>query len=78
MFIDEPIESQYFKTLPYISIGRAVQYSTDGNSICEEVVLTSFNKASWDEDNILDQIYRSKYIRIIIVMILFLYSYSII
>ena len=30
---------------------------SDGNSVCGDAVLNSFNKASRDEDNILDQIY---------------------
>ena len=29
---------------------------SDGNSFCEDVVLDSFNKASKDEDDILEQI----------------------
>ena len=29
----------------------------DGNIFCRDVFLESFNKASRDEDNILDQIY---------------------
>ena len=31
---------------------------SDGNSFCGDVVTGSFNKISWDEDNILDQIYK--------------------
>ena len=42
---------------------------SDGNSFAGDVVLESFNKASQDEDNILDQIYKSKYVRIFIMMI---------
>ena len=30
---------------------------SDGNSFGGDVVLNSFNKASWDEENILDQVY---------------------
>ena len=45
---------------------------SDGNSFCGDVALDSFKKASWDEDNILDQIYASKYVWIFIMMILFL------
>ena len=45
---------------------------SDGNSFYGDVVSDSFNKISRDEDNILDQIYSSKYIRIIIMMILIL------
>ena len=33
---------------------------SDGNSFCGDVVLDSFNKASRDEDQILDQIYHFK------------------
>ena len=33
---------------------------SDGNSFCGDVVLDSFNKASRDEDNILDQIYKKQ------------------
>ena len=47
---------------------------SDGNSFYRDVVLDSFNKVSWDEDNILDQIYKSKYARIIFMMILILYN----
>ena len=42
----------------------------DGNSHCEDVVLDSFNKTIWDEDYILDQIYRSKYVLIISMMLI--------
>ena len=45
---------------------------SDGNSICGDVVLNSFNKASRDEDNILDKVYKSKYVRIFIMKILIL------
>ena len=34
---------------------------SDGNSFCGDVVLESFNKASQDEDKILDQIFKSKH-----------------
>ena len=37
---------------------------SDGNSICGDAVLNSFNQAFWDEGNILDQVYESKYVRI--------------
>ena len=42
--------------------GGAVVYwyslmQSDGNIFCGDVVLYSFNKASRDEENILDQIY---------------------
>ena len=45
---------------------------SDGKSFCGDVVLNSFNKASRDKDNILDQVYKSKYVRIFIMMILIL------
>ena len=47
---------------------------SDGNSFCGDVVLDSFNKASRDEDNTLDQEYKSKYVRIFIMMILILFN----
>ena len=47
---------------------------SDGNSIFGHVVLDSFNNGSRDEDNILYQIYKSKYVRIIIMMISILYD----
>ena len=47
---------------------------SDGNSFGGDVVLNSFNKASWDEDNILDQVYKSKYVRIFNMMIWILYN----
>ena len=47
---------------------------SDGNSFCWDIVLNSFNKASRDEDNILDQVYKTKYVRIFIMMISILYN----
>ena len=47
---------------------------SDGNSIYGDVVLATFNKASRDEENILDQKYKNKYVRIIFTMILILYN----
>ena len=47
---------------------------SDGNSFCGDVVLNSFNKSSRDEDNILDQVYQSKYVLIFIMIILVLYN----
>ena len=44
---------------------------SDGNGFCGNVVLDSFNK---DEDNILDQMYKSKYVRIFIMMILIIFN----
>ena len=46
---------------------------SDGNRFCGDVVLDNFNKASWDEDNISDQIYKSKYVRIFF-MVLIIYN----
>ena len=43
---------------------------SDGNSFCGVVVSDSFNKTSRHKDKILEQMYKSKYIRIIIMMIL--------
>ena len=42
----------------------------DGNSFGGDVVSGSFNETFRDEDNILDQVYNSKYVRIILSMIL--------
>ena len=39
---------------------------SDGNSFGGDAVLDSFNKAIRDEDNILVQVYKSKYVRIFI------------
>ena len=47
---------------------------SDGNSFGGHVVLNSLKKASRDEENILDQVYESKYVRIFIIMILILYD----
>ena len=47
---------------------------SDGSSFCEDVVLDSFNMVSRDEDNILEQIYKSKYVRILIMRIFMLYN----
>ena len=44
-----------------------------GNSSGGDVVLDSFNKVSREEDNILDQMYKRKYVHIIIMMILILF-----
>ena len=44
------------------------------NSFYRDVVSDSFNKTSRDEDNILDQIYESKYVWSIIMMISILYN----
>ena len=68
--LDDPLIYVYFLL---VFFSYSVMQS-DGNSFCGDVVSDSFNKASGDEDNILDQIYKSKYVRIIIMMILILYN----
>ena len=45
-----------------------------GIVFCGDVVSDSFNKTSWDKDNILAQMYENKYVLIIIMMILILYN----
>ena len=47
---------------------------SDGNSFCGNDVLDSINKSFRDEDNILDQVYKSKYVRIFNRMIFILYN----
>ena len=47
---------------------------SDGNSLCGDVVSDSFHKASPDEENVFKKIYRSKYVRILIMKILNLKS----
>ena len=47
---------------------------SDGNIFCGDVVSYSINKTSRDEDNLLYQIYKSKYVRNISMMILNLYN----
>ena len=47
---------------------------SDGNSISGDGVLDNFNRAHLDEFNILHQIYKSKYVRTIFMMILILYN----
>ena len=47
---------------------------SDGNSFDGDVVSDSFNKTFLDEDNISYQIFKSKYVCIIIIMILVLYK----
>ena len=63
----------YTKFISSLFMYRAV-IQLDGKSFCGDFVWDSFNKASRDEDNIVDQIYKSKYIRIIIIMISILYN----
>ena len=43
---------------------------SDWNHLFRDVVLDSFNNASRDEDNNLDQIYESEYVRTIFIVIL--------
>ena len=47
---------------------------SDGNSFCGDVVSYNFTKTSRDEYNILYKIYKSKYVLIIIIMIIILYN----
>ena len=47
---------------------------SDGNSFCGDVVLDGFNEIFRDEDNILDSIYKSKNVHIIIMMASILYN----
>ena len=47
---------------------------SDGNNFGGDVVSYIFNKTFRDEDNNLDQIYKSKYVRIIYLVILILYD----
>ena len=47
---------------------------SDGNSFGGYIVLDSFNNASGDEYNIVEQIYVNKYVRIFIMMILDLHN----
>ena len=54
----------------FLKLFCSVMQSEDGNSFCGDVVLGSFKKSSMLEGNILDQIYRSKYDRINLMMIL--------
>ena len=49
---------------------------SDGNKFCGDVVSGSFNKIYHDEEKILDQIYKSKYVCIIIMMILIIILYE--
>ena len=71
--------SLYKKTIDIITTRLLIfrRYSvmqSDGNGFDGDVVSDSFNKASRDEDNLLDKIYNSKYIRLIIMMILIIYN----
>ena len=54
-----------------------IMYSVmkDGNSFRGDVVSNGFNKTSWDEENILEQIQESKYLRYILIIILILYTF---
>ena len=62
------------QSLPSISLHKYSVMQSDGNSIGGDVFSGSFNKTSQDEENILDQLYKRKYVRIINVMILILYN----
>ena len=41
---------------------------SDGNSFCGDVISDTFNKASRDEDNILELIYKKKYVYVIFML----------
>ena len=59
-------------SLPEIPGNNLVVYSlmqSDGNSFYEVVISDSFNKTSRDKDNILNQIFKSRFVRIIFMMI---------
>ena len=47
---------------------------SDGNSLFGDIVLESFIKVSLDEENILDQAFKKKYVRITSMMICILYN----
>ena len=53
---------------------RILFFTKEDDSCCGDIVLDSFNKAYRDEENILGQIYKSNCVRIILMMILFLYN----
>ena len=57
----------------YFKMDYSVMQS-DGNSIGGDVVSDSFNKTLRDEENILEQIFKSQYGCINIIMILILYN----
>ena len=64
-------------TVNLSTLQHTVLYSvmqSDENSKSGDVVLNSFNRAFWVEYNILDQIYKNKYVRTILMMILILYN----
>ena len=54
--------------------GKYNVMQSDGNSFHRDVVSDSFNETSRDENSMSDQIYVSKYVRSIIMMILILYN----
>ena len=54
-----------------MSAKYSVMQSDAWNSFGGDAVSEKFNKTCRDEDNILEQIYKSKYVRIIIMMIFY-------
>ena len=69
------IEHQLIKNrIEHLYSSTYTVMQSDGNNFCGDVVSYSFKKASRDEDNLLYQIYKSKYVRTIIMMILILYN----
>ena len=66
---------------PWLSDENLLGTSQTGTGLCNhnrivlgDVVLDSVNNDSRDDDNILDQIYKSKYVLIIFIMILILHN----
>ena len=53
---------------------RTVETQSGGDRFSGDVFLDIFNKISRNEDNFLDQIYVSKYVRINIIKVLILYN----
>ena len=51
---------------------------SDGNSFCGDVVSDNFNKASRDEDKIVDQVIKANMFRVFIIMNMMLVLYNII
>ena len=71
------IKSSLLVLISFFWFSTEVFYSvmqSDCNSFCGDVVFDTFNKASRNEENILDQMYISKYLRIISYGTLILYN----
>ena len=65
-------ERQFYWFCSEVLVDSVMQ--SDRNSFCGDVVMKSFEKGSRDEENMLDQIYKSKYVRNFIIMFLILYN----